>query len=521
MIRSHMQFSDLLTFFKQAALGMPGERDYDSKLCRILTKASWAEAASIWRVDAWGRLCPAYATDVDMADIDKFFLEVGEGISGAAALSQKTITVHQAIADTRHSRRLDSIIGFHTRSMISAPIIADGKLYGVINILNHKKGGPFPEIWEERLSIIGVLYAYAFSLTDLCRTEKNIQSNDVKHSSGLIDPGKTVVVGIAPGIQNALNMALKAGRTDIPVLICGETGTGKELIARRVYEVGMEKDRPFIAVNCAAVSESLMESELFGHVKGAFSGALNRRKGKFVAASGGILFLDEIGDMSMACQAKILRAIQEKKIIPLGSEKEVACNVRIVAATNKDLNTLVQRGKFREDLYYRLCGMEIHIPPLRERREDIEFLATYFLKRTSEKEHKILADESIEMLKNFNWPGNVRQLEQAVMASGAISEKTQIYPEHFPHWLHKAIAEESSLDAKSSSLIFNNALNQMPAYDGNEREMYIEALWTTRYPGTGRWNISAAARQLNMARKTLVYRMRKLKITPRDNGKNS
>ncbi len=491
-MKSKEKFSDLIAFFNQTSSGIPGGQGYDSKLCRILTNAALSEAASIWRLTPEARLCLTYATNVDMDDMGTFFLEVGEGISGAVALSQKTIAVHQTVADERHSERLDNIIGFHTTSMISAPIMSEGRLYGAINIVNHKAGGPFPEKWKERLSVIGVLYAYALSLAGRPRIVKNTQGQEQKQLQELIAPGKTVVVGIAPGIQNALRMALKAGRTDIPVLILGETGTGKELIARRVHEAGKEKDRPFLAVNCAAVSESLMESELFGHVKGAFSGAVSRRKGKFVAASGGTLFLDEIGDMSLPCQAKILRAIQEKKIMPLGSEKEMPCRVRIVAATNKNLNTLVRQRRFREDLYYRLCGMEIRLPPLRQRYEDIEILATYFLKKTPETAQKILADDAIEMLKNFSWPGNVRQLEQAVMASAAVCEKTQIYPEHFPHWLHNAMEEKSFFDVQNGPLISNKTVSNMSADDEIEKERYLEALHKTKFPATGRWNISAA-----------------------------
>lgn len=512
MLKSKQKFSDLLSFFNRTGSGIPGDQNYDSELCRILINASLSEAASIWRLNPEARLCLAYATNVDMAEIGTFFLEVGEGISGAVALSQKTITVHQTVADARHSERLDNIIGFRTKSIISAPIMCDGRLYGAINIVNHTADGPFPEKWKERLSVVGVLYAYALSLAGRPRAVEDTQGEALKQSYGLIDPEKTVVVGIAPGIQNALSMALKAGRTDIPVLILGETGTGKELIARRVHEAGKEKDRPFLAVNCAAVSESLMESELFGHVKGAFSGAVSRRKGKFVAASGGILFLDEIGDMSLPCQAKILRAIQEKTIMPLGSEQEVPCSVRIVAATNKDLNALVRQGKFREDLYYRLCGMEIRLPPLRQRCEDIELLATYFLKRTPETSQKTLADDSIEMLKNFSWPGNVRQLEQAVMASAAISDKSQIYPEHFPPWLHKAMQEKALFEVQDGSLISNTTFSNNSSDDEFEKERYLEALRATSFPGTGRWNISAAARQLNIARKTLAYRMQKLNL---------
>lgn len=504
-------FCDVIKFFAEKSPGNPGDYSYRSALCQLLMKNASAEAASIWNLDAAGMLCLAYGTNVDAADMNAFSLKAGEGVSGAVVLSGKPINIHHAALDTHHSKRLDNLIGFQTKSMISAPIMHDGVLFGVINILNHATGKPFPRQWEERLSVTGVLYAQALALTGSAPYDKRPENKRPVQRFLNLHTDNTVVVGISPGIQNALSLALKAGRTDIPVLIYGETGTGKELLAKRVHEASLEKKTPFLAMNCAAISETLMESELFGHVKGAFSGAETNRKGKFAAASGGILFLDEIADMSLSCQAKMLRAIQGKKVVPLGSETEIDCNVRIVAATNHNLDELVRQGKFREDLYYRLCGLEITIPPLRQRPEDIELLAIYFLKKSSKARQKQLSDDAIGLLKNFSWPGNVRQLEQAIMAAVTVCDGDTIGPKHFPPWLHKAIKSDS---VSSPVPLFSKLDCDMDTRIAEERKRYLEALRDSQFPMTGRWNISAAARMLNIPRKTLAYRIKKINLTP-------
>jgi transcriptional regulator with GAF, ATPase, and Fis domain len=280
-----------------------------------------------------------------------------------------------------------------------------------------------------------------------------------------------------------------------------------------------------LEVNCAALTETLLESELFGHVKGAFTGATHDRRGKFVAASGGTLFLDEIGDMSLASQAKILRALEEKKVTPLGSEKTLRYDARIIAATNHNLVKMVAKEKFREDLYYRLCGIEILIPPLRERAEDIHLLALHFLNRAIAEQRKKshrqqplrLSKGALELLLAFDWPGNIRQLEQAVLAAAAICEGNEIQPDDFPAWLHSAMKPE--LQEPTSEPTLNHPPNERtPAITGDElsnedRARYLEVLHATKYPGTGRWNLSAAAGRLGIPRKTFTYRLKKLRIT--------
>jgi transcriptional regulator with GAF, ATPase, and Fis domain len=213
--------------------------------------------------------------------------------------------------------------------MISAPILFGDNLYGVINILNHSSGSAFQAEWQEKLSTVGVMYAAALVVAGrMCLYDVSSIQSKADHQKDTQSPTeRTIVVGVSYAIQEVLDLCVKAAKTDIPVLICGDTGTGKELAARRIHEASQRDSDPFIAVNCAAVTESLLESELFGHVKGAFSGATQSRQGKFVAAEGGTLFLDEIGDMSRTFQAKILRVLQEKKLSPVGSEKIITESV--------------------------------------------------------------------------------------------------------------------------------------------------------------------------------------------------
>jgi len=280
-----------------------------------------------------------------------------------------------------------------------------------------------------------------------------------------------------------------------------------------------------VEVNCAALTETLLESELFGHVKGAFSGADRARKGKFQAASEGTLFLDEIGDMSLSCQAKILRALQEKTCTPVGSDISTDCDARVIAATNYNLLNEVGKGNFREDLYYRLCGIEITMPPLRERTEDIYPLVMHFLNKIDAEQKRIdpsfkpprISQEAVDMMLSFHWPGNVRQLEQAVRAAAAICEGDELQPEDFPAWLQNAMKtgpgnqtykhSEGPLSAGQPSPIEADGVSE------KERLRYMEALEATKYSGTGRWNLTAAARRLEIPRKTFTYRIKNMNIT--------
>jgi transcriptional regulator with GAF, ATPase, and Fis domain len=229
-------------------------------------------------------------------------------------------------------------------------------------------------------------------------------------------------MGVSPSIQELLHLLELVAPTDTTVLLLGETGTGKELAARALHANSPRGDKPLVVVNCAALPEPLLESELFGHEKGAFTGAAGRKEGRFLMAHRGTLFLDEVGELSLATQAKILRVLQSREFEPLGSNRTLGVDVRIIAATNRDLEKEVRAGRFREDLFYRLNVFPITLPPLRERREDLPLLAAHFLKRYSEKHHKeikVLAPEVMHSFQYYGWPGNIRELEN-VLERGVI-----------------------------------------------------------------------------------------------------
>jgi two-component system response regulator PilR (NtrC family) len=237
------------------------------------------------------------------------------------------------------------------------------------------------------------------------------------------------IIGQSRALRTLLDTAQAVAPTNSTVLITGESGTGKELVARRIHDLSSRTERPFVSINCGAFPETLLESELFGYVKGAFTGANQSKQGLFQSAHGGTLFLDEIGEMSLPMQVKLLRVLQDRKVRPLGSTEEQAVDVRVIAATNKDLQKMVEEKSFREDLYYRISVIPLHVPPLRERAEDISLLALHFLQRFGETMNKQLAgmeEAALQALRCYPWPGNVRELENAIERAVALETGGQI-----------------------------------------------------------------------------------------------
>ncbi|HEX2093898.1 MAG TPA: sigma-54 dependent transcriptional regulator [Longimicrobiaceae bacterium] len=250
-----------------------------------------------------------------------------------------------------------------------------------------------------------------------------------------LSTGDDAIVGSSSEMLSAFASVARAASSDATVLVLGESGTGKEMIARVLHSRSRRSRGPFIAINCAAIPENLLESELFGHEKGAFTGAIGRRIGRFERANGGTLFLDEIGDMSLALQSKILRAIQEREIERVGGESPVPIDVRIVAATNRDLKAAVEEGGFRADLYYRLAVVTLHLPPLRERGEDLDRLVEHFVLRYSREHGKPIrgiSEELLKMIRTHPWPGNVRQLRNVVERAVVMCSGDTLLPQHLP-----------------------------------------------------------------------------------------
>ena len=252
------------------------------------------------------------------------------------------------------------------------------------------------------------------------KVENTILKKELKKREGAVSG---TPIGKARSFADSLKLARTVAPTDSTVLITGESGTGKEVLAKYMHQLSDRVDGPFLSINCGALPESLLESELFGHVKGSFTGAVKDRDGLLVAAEGGTFFLDEVGEMSPQTQVKLLRALQEREVIPVGATATVPVNVRIIAATNRDLEEQIRKGDFRSDLYYRLNVIAVHLPPLRERRDDIPVLAQHFLQKMAGPggEPKVLSDEAMDALNRHAWPGNVRELENALERAAVLS----------------------------------------------------------------------------------------------------
>lgn len=311
------------------------------------------------------------------------------------------------------------------------------------------------------------------------------------------------ILGSSAATKAMLRMVLKVAATSHTVLILGESGTGKELVAREIHELGPRSKLPFLAVNCASLTETLLESELFGHEKGAFTDAHQQKKGLFERANRSTLFLDEIGDTSLAMQAKILRALQEREIIRVGGTEVVKVDVRIIAATNRNLEQMLKDGKFREDLYYRLKVIPIVCPPLRERREDIRVLAEHFLQKASpDDKAKTISAAAVQALEAYTWPGNIRQLEWAIERAALLGEGEEIGIADLPP---EILGNEPTQIAPPSAEGLEPVIAE-GSWEEHEKAKILEALQRTN------GNITRAAQLLGMTFRTLQYRLEKFGI---------
>ncbi|WP_304241829.1 sigma 54-interacting transcriptional regulator [Gracilinema caldarium] len=303
----------------------------------------------------------------------------------------------------------------------------------------------------------------------------------------------SAIIGTSKGIRSVLEQVALVAPSDATVLITGESGTGKELVASEIHRQSKRASQTFIKVNCAALPESIIESELFGHEKGSFTGALNQRKGRFELANGGTIFLDEIGDLSPQIQVKLLRVLQEREIERVGGSQPIKVDVRLIAATNRNLEADIKTGRFREDLFYRLNVFPIHIPPLRERKSDIILLADFFAEKYAQKNGKLIkriSSPALDLLSSYHWPGNVRELENCIERAVILSTDNVIHSYHLPPSLQSA---QSTQTEPTTTL--EAALSRL------EKELIIEALKITG------GNMAAAARRLGITERQMGLRV--------------
>jgi Nif-specific regulatory protein len=429
------------------------------------------------------------------ADVKKFRVPLGQGIAGWVAEHNRAIISNDAENDKRHMGSISKAIDYPSRTLMAAPLRLDGKCVGVIELLNKHGGKPFN---DDDLQWLEVLTDQAAMAVQYARNYEKAQDKIEILTDRLNDYKPRVIIAKSPAMLELKKLVDKAAKSDSTALILGESGVGKELVAEHMHANSRRAAAPFIRVNCAAIPEGLLESELFGHVKGAFTGATADRKGRFELADGGTIFLDEIGDMPLPLQVKLLRVLQERTFEKVGSETTITVDVRILAATNKDMETLMSSSDFRQDLFYRLNVISIYVAPLRRRTEDILDLAGYFLEKYSRKMHKTFcgfSDDAASFMLTYSWPGNIRELENCVERACVISDGEYIRRDDlFPH-----LEEE---DESAGERDLKTALNAFKA-------QYVEKALREHHG-----NVTEAAAALDIQRTYLSKLVKELGVKP-------
>ena len=390
-----------------------------------------------------------------------------------------SVALDKAVID----RVLREMVGILSgRSMLAAPLVAFDQLIGAI-VLEADAAGPAFD--EDHLRLLMAMAGNAATALEHARQIERLEGENQRLQAELdIDHN---MIGQSPPMQEVYRRIARVAPTDATVLITGESGTGKELVARAIHRNSRRASRPFVAINCAAITETLLESELFGHEKGAFTGAVVAKRGKLETADGGTVFLDEVGELSQALQAKMLRVLQEREFERVGGTKSVHVDFRLIAATNRDLEAAIEAGEFRRDLFYRLNVVSLAMPPLCERRADIPLLAGGFVRRHADKARRVIAGfspEALSCLGAYDWPGNVRELENAVEHAVVLGSTSLILPEDLPD----AIAESKpgTASSRATDASFHDAVKEA------KKDLIVRAV--ERAGG----NYNAAARLLGL-----------------------
>ena len=447
------------------------------------------------------RIVASHGLDEDGARRVKY--QIGEGITGRVAQTGKSIVVPQISREPMFLDRMGArkkALKQQELSFICVPVLVNGKPVGVLGVdLRYKPDRDYEQT-STFLSIIASMIAQAIKVSHLLEADKQRLLDENIHLKQELRERYDFshIVGNSSPLRQVYEQVTQVARTNTTVLLRGESGTGKELIAHAIHYNSLRANKPFIRVSCAALPETLTESELFGYEKGAFTGAQARKKGRFELAEGGTLFLDEIGDLNVSTQIKLLRVLQEREFERLGGTETIKVNVRLIAATNKEMEQAIAAGQFREDLYYRLNVFAIFMPPLRERKSDVLLLADHFLEKYA-REHgksiKRISTPAIDMLASYHWPGNVRELENIIERAVLVCETNVVHGHHLPPTLQTA---------EGSGTV--TRLQLEATVGAFERDIITDALKTTR------GNRKTAAKLLDTTERVIGYKVRKYGI---------
>ena len=444
------------------------------------------------------------------------------GIAGAALQSGKSIRVDDAQSDFRFYGGVDRHTGATTRALLAVPLVSPHGQIGVIQAVNRHGGGTFSDadlaFLEALAASVAVaienarLYSRVKESEERLRTQVGALRRDLARRDRFSE-----ILGTSAAMAEVFRLMESAAASPIAVLVEGETGTGKELVARGIHRASARGEGPFLAINCAALPETLLESELFGHRRGAFTGAVQDHLGLFEAAAGGTVLLDEIGEMPLTMQVKLLRVLQEGEVVPLGDTRPRKIDVRVISATNRELSHEIAAHRFREDLYYRLAAFPIRIPPLRERREDIPLLADHFLAAAAERHRKWIRGidpAALDLLARFYWPGNVRELSNELERAAALARNDETVG--VAELSAKLRTSSAAVEARTTTEPVISVERAGASSEAIEPLREARATFETRYIASalGRHggNVSRTARALGISRVMLQKKMKAFRL---------
>jgi Nif-specific regulatory protein len=459
-----------------------------------------ADACSIVLIDETERQL-AFAFTLGGAKVEEVRLPLGQGIIGWVAETGEGVVCNDVSQDPRFFGQIDRKTGFRTKAVLCVPLQHGDRLIGAIEVLNTAVPGGFDQDDLELLLSFGQLATPAIYRTKAFATVRNAKVAFQE----MVQERYRLVGGSSAAMQEALRVARSAAAAHSTIFLLGESGTGKEVMARTIHQWSPWAEQPFVAVNCVALTPELLESELFGHEKGAFTGAIAQKRGRFELADGGTIFLDEIGDLAPSLQVKLLRVLQEKEFQRVGGVKDIRVDVRVIAATNRDLRQAMQKGMFREDLYYRLNVVPITLPPLRDRAEDLPGLIDHFIERychEMKRPRLEIEPRAREALLAYQWPGNVRELQNVIERAVVLSSGPTITIIDLPVEVRSQPLDSKKLAVQSEAI--DATLPLAEAMDAFKRARIRQALETAA------GNQTKAAQLLGLPRPNLSRLMKQL-----------
>jgi Nif-specific regulatory protein len=424
---------------KEISTWVSSVQDLDQLLELIIetaTRMMDAKASSLLLLDPrTQKLYFKVATGEKKEDVKRFEIELGQGIAGYVAQTGESLLIPDVSKDPRWYKEISESIGFNTRSIACVPLKVMDEIIGVVEIIDKADRSAITHDDLKILSVFADLAALGIGNARKIEHDKK-EIKDLRRELDL----KYELVGESKALRKVISDAIKVANSKTSTLLLGESGTGKELLARLIHRVGTRRDMPMVVLNCAALPETLLEDELFGHEKGAYTGAAGQKIGKFELADGGTIFLDEIAEMSPGMQSKLLRILQEGVFYRVGGNESIPVDVRVISATNRNIVEEVEEGRFREDLFYRLNVVQIHMPTLRERKEDIPLLGEYFLdlfKHEKGIPTLKISKKAMNAMIQYDWPGNVREMKNAIERAVVMGNGSEILPEDLPQFASK------------------------------------------------------------------------------------